>query len=82
MPFIALDEPASAMQIPGLRLGRFRGLAKGRTALLITHRWTTAMLADEILIMEDGRIVESGLDSQLIARGGRCSEWWALQKIQ
>ena len=62
VPVIALDEPARAMEIPGLRLGRFRGFAKGLTALLITLRFTLhpAILADEIHVMEDGRMVESG----------------------
>ena len=83
-PVVVLDEPTGAMD-PWAEadwLGRFRGLAKGRTAVLITHRFTTARLADEIHVMEDGRIVESGPHSQLIARGGRYSQWWAMQKIQ
>ena len=82
-PIILLDEPTSAMD-PWAEadwLRRFRDLAAGRTAILITHRFTTAMLADEIHVMEDGRIIESGSHRDLIARGGRYAEWGALQKL-
>jgi len=83
-PVIVLDEPTSAMD-PWAEtdwLRRLRSLAKGRTAVLITHRFTTAMLADEIHVMEEGRLVESGSHPELIARGGRYAEWWATQNIQ
>ena len=83
-PIILLDEPTSAMD-PWAEadwLRRFRALAAGRTAILITHRFTTAMLADEIHVMEDGRILESGSHAELIARGGRYAEWGAMQNLQ
>ena len=63
-------------------LHRFRKHAAGRTAILITHRFTTAMLADEIHVMDNGRIVESGSHDQLIARGGRYADWGAMQQVQ
>ena len=61
-----------------------RSAAAGASARNLIERLPDGYenLLDEIHLMEDDRIVESGLDSQLIARGGRCSEWWALQKIQ
>ena len=83
-PVIVLDEPTSAMD-PWAEadwLHRFRDLASGRTALLITHRFTTAMLADEIHVMEEGRIIESGSHPDLIARGGRYAQWSAMQRLQ
>ena len=40
------------------------------------------MLADEIHVMEDGRILESGSHAELIARGGRYAEWGAMQNLQ
>ena len=83
-PVIVLDEPTSAMD-PWAEadwLRRFRNLATARTAVLITHRFTTAMLADEIHVMEDGRIVESGSHAELIARGGRYAQWSAMQSVQ
>jgi len=82
-PVILLDEPTSAMD-PWAEadwLARFRELARGRTAILITHRFTTAMLADEIHVMEGGRIVESGSHADLIILNGRYTEWWGMQKL-
>jgi len=83
-PILILDEPTSAMD-PWAEadwLRRFRDLAAGRTALLITHRFTTAMLADQIHVMDEGRVVESGSHHELIAGGGRYAEWWSAQHLQ
>jgi ATP-binding cassette subfamily B protein len=80
-PIIALDEPTSAMD-PWAEddwLGRFRSLAAGRTAIFITHRFTTAMHADMIHVMVGGRIVESGCHEDLITDGGRYARSWAAQ---
>jgi ATP-binding cassette, subfamily B, bacterial len=80
-PIIVLDEPTAAMD-PWAEadwLRRFRGLAAGRTAILITHRFTTAMLADQVHVMEKGRVLESGSHSELIERGGRYAAWWSAQ---
>jgi ATP-binding cassette subfamily B protein len=82
-PIILLDEPTSAMD-PWAEadwLGRFRELAAGRTAVVVTHRFTTAKLADEIYVMEQGRIVESGSHRDLIEGKGRYAQWWAAQRI-
>ena len=80
-PILVLDEPTSAMD-PWAEadwLGRFRSLSAGRTALLITHRFTTAMRADVVHVMNDGRIVESGDHEQLLHRGGLYSKSWEEQ---
>jgi ATP-binding cassette subfamily B protein len=80
-PILVLDEPTSAMD-PWAEadwLGRFRSLSAGRTALLITHRFTTAMRADVVHVMNDGRIVESGDHEQLLERGGLYAESWEEQ---
>ena len=80
-PILVLDEPTSAMD-PWAEadwLGRFRALSAGRTALLITHRFTTAMRADVVHVMNDGRIVESGDHEQLLERGGLYAESWEEQ---
>jgi ATP-binding cassette subfamily B protein len=58
---------------------RFRELANGRTALLITHRFTIARHADIIHVMEQGRIVESGRHDSLLAQGGRYAQSWMAQ---
>src|SRR5438876_5896869 len=81
---ILLDEPTSVMD-PWAEadwLRRFRSLAAGRTAILITHRFTTARLADEIHVMEDGKIVESGSHEELMGRGGRYAEWGSMQTVR
>ena len=78
-PLIVLDEPTSAMDpwAEAEWLKRFRDLAKGRTALIITHRFTTAMFADLIHVMEAGRITESGSHTELLALGGRYAGGWS-----
>ena len=61
-PIILLDEPTSAMD-PWAEadwLNKFVNRARGKTALIITHRFTTAMRADLIYVMKNGEIVESG----------------------
>jgi len=58
---------------------RFRTMVEGRSALIITHRFTTAMQADIIHVMHEGRVVESGSHAELIARGGRYASSWHTQ---
>jgi ATP-binding cassette subfamily B protein len=75
-PILILDEPTSAMD-PWAEadwLGRFRRLAGGRTVIMITHRFTTARLADQIHVMSEGRIIESGTHDQLLALNGQYAE--------
>jgi ATP-binding cassette subfamily B protein len=60
-------------------LERFRTLVRSRTALIITHRFTTAMCADVIHVMHHGQIVESGSHHDLLAQGGRYAQSWAAQ---
>ena len=80
-PVILLDEPTAAMdswsEIEWLE--RLRRLAEGRTTLIISHRLTTAMRADAIHVLDDGRIVESGTHRELLARGGRYAAAWQAQ---
>jgi ATP-binding cassette subfamily B protein len=52
-------------------------LLQARTAVLIAHRLTTAMKADRIVVVDDGRIVETGSHAQLVARGGRYAAMYA-----
>ena len=71
-PIIILDEPTSALD-PWAEadwLERFRELAVGRTAIIITHKFTTAMHADVIHVMDHGRIVESGSHFRLLEKHG------------
>jgi ATP-binding cassette subfamily B protein len=83
-PILPLDEPTSAMDpwAEAEWLERFRKLAKGRTAILITHRFTTARLADETHVINEGRIVESETHAELIERKGLYAQWWAAQRME
>ena len=78
---IILDEPTSAMDswAEADWLQRFRQLVAGRTALIITHRFTTALQADIIHVMDSGRIIESGSHEELLAARGRYEESWTRQ---
>ncbi|MFZ5635860.1 MAG: ABCB family ABC transporter ATP-binding protein/permease [Pseudomonadota bacterium] len=55
-------------------------IAKGRTTVVIAHRLSTVMNADEILVMDQGRIVERGRHVELLARDGAYAQMWALQQ--
>lgn len=80
-PILALDEPTSAMDSWSEMewFGRFRDLAAGRTAVVITHRFTVAMQADVIHVMDAGRVIESGAHRDLVLRGGLYAQSWLEQ---
>jgi len=80
-PILILDEPTSALD-PWSEadwLQRFRSLAAEQTALIITHRFTTAMHADIIHVMQDGKIIESGNHNELLEQNGLYAESWMKQ---
>ena len=58
---------------------RFRELADNRTAVLISHRFSSVRMADRITVTADGRIEASGTHAQLMAQGGRYAELFELQ---
>ena len=57
----------------------FRDHAHGRTAIIVTHRFTTAMHADVICVVDRGRVVESGTHEELISKQGRYAASWLTQ---
>ncbi|MGW7517609.1 ABC transporter ATP-binding protein [Streptomyces sp. NPDC054796] len=68
---LILDEATSSLDVPGERAVQ-RAMAtvlRGRTAVVIAHRLSTVLIADRVLVMEDGRIVEDGAPDALIAGG-------------
>ncbi|MFE1769056.1 ABC transporter ATP-binding protein [Streptomyces angustmyceticus] len=70
---LILDEATSSLDIPGERAVQhaMATVLRGRTALVIAHRLSTVEIADRVLVMADGRIVEDGPPKDLIADGGR-----------
>jgi ATP-binding cassette subfamily B protein/ATP-binding cassette subfamily C protein len=57
-------------------------MSRGRTTLLITHRLGSVLMADRVLVMKLGRLIEDGTHAELLARGGEYAELWALQASQ
>lgn len=80
-PILILDEPTAAMDAEAEHeiFQRFRDLKANRTALLITHRFSTVRMADRIIVFEDGAIVEQGTHSELVALEGRYAKMFSLQ---
>ncbi len=78
---LVLDEPTAALDARAEFevFRRFRDLGRGRTALLISHRFSTVRMADRILVLEGGRVLESGTHAELQAAGGRYAELFELQ---
>ncbi|WP_371478749.1 ATP-binding cassette domain-containing protein [Kitasatospora sp. NBC_00315] len=76
-----LDEPTAALDIraEAAFFARFRELTRGRTSVLISHRFSSVRHADRIVVLERGRVLESGSHHELIAAGGRYAELFALQ---
>lgn len=78
---LVLDEPTSALdaQAEYEVFTKFRELTRGKTAVFISHRFSTVRLADRIFVIENGSIIESGSHEELIALNGRYAELFNLQ---
>ena len=83
-PIVILDEPTSSMDpwAENKWLDRLRTLAQGKVVIIITHRFSTAMSADLIHVMEKGQIVESGGHKELLTSNGRYASSWKTQTGQ
>jgi ATP-binding cassette subfamily B protein len=80
-PLLVLDEPTAALDVQTEYdiYTRFRELTHDRATVLISHRFSTVRLADHILVLEDGRVVEAGSHAELVARGGRYAASFEMQ---
>jgi ATP-binding cassette subfamily B protein len=78
---LVLDEPTASLDARSEFevFQRFAELTEGRTALFISHRFSTVRMADRIVVLEKGRIVEDGSHQHLSALGGRYSEMFEMQ---
>ncbi len=78
---LILDEPTASLDARAEFevYQRFVELTAGKMAVLISHRFSTVRMADRILVLENGRIIEQGSHSQLVALGGKYSELFELQ---
>jgi ATP-binding cassette subfamily B protein len=79
---LVFDEATSALDTHTEKdiQASLRSVAAGRTTLVIAHRLSTVIEADEILVLERGRVVERGRHPELLARGGRYASMWARQQ--
>lgn len=78
---LILDEPTAALDARAEFevFQRFKGLSDGRTAVLISHRFSSVRMADRIVVIEGGRVLEEGTHAGLLARGARYAELFELQ---
>jgi ATP-binding cassette subfamily B protein len=78
---LVLDEPTAAMDARAEAevFEHFRTLAHGRIAILISHRFSTVRMADQIAVLDGGRIIEKGSHEQLMAAGAHYAQLFALQ---
>ena len=81
-PILILDEATSALDSPTERSiqSALAEIARNRTTLIIAHRLSTVVDADEILVLEQGEVVERGSHAQLLAQGGVYARMWLLQQ--
>jgi len=81
---LILDEPTAALDARSESdvFRRFAELTFGKTALFISHRFSTVRMADRIVVLQDGKISEEGSHAELARQGGRYAEMFEMQAVQ
>jgi ATP-binding cassette subfamily B protein len=81
---LILDEPTSNLDAEAeyKLFNHFCGLARGKTTVLISHRFSTVSMADRILVLDEGRMVEMGTHEELIAKNGQYATLYGFQRRQ
>jgi len=81
-PILILDEATSALDTRTERSiqDELNQIARERTTLIIAHRLSTIVDADEIIVLEHGKVLERGSHRVLLAHGGRYAQMWTLQQ--
>ena len=80
-PIVILDEPTSALDARAEQevFTKFRELVRGKTAVVISHRFSTVRMADRIAVLHKGTIIEQGTHEELIAKDGMYHEMYTIQ---
>jgi ABC-type transport system involved in Fe-S cluster assembly fused permease/ATPase subunit len=81
-PILIFDEATSALDSANERAiqAELKSAAQGKTALVIAHRLSTVVDAHEIVVLDQGRVVERGAHADLLAKNGRYAQMWRLQQ--
>ncbi|HEX2119767.1 MAG TPA: ABC transporter ATP-binding protein [Acidimicrobiales bacterium] len=78
---LVLDEPTASLdvRVENELYGHFAELSRGRTTLLVSHRFSTVRMAERIVLLAGGRVVEDGTHEELVATGGRYARLYEVQ---
>jgi ATP-binding cassette subfamily B protein len=81
VPLLILDEPTAALDAfaESAVYNRFAELTKGRTTIFVTHRMSSVRTAQKILVLKDGRLIETGNHDELMVQGGEYASMFKLQ---